>query len=57
MEDRQSVSLVLICPAHEIKTLEKIFLDNDYFSFDSEKVCAKHLKKYLLWSWDFLEID
>ncbi|XP_044461479.1 uncharacterized protein LOC123192863 isoform X2 [Mangifera indica] len=38
MEDRQSVSLVLICPAHEIKTLEKIFLDNDYFSFDSEKV-------------------
>ncbi|KAJ0018906.1 hypothetical protein Pint_10081 [Pistacia integerrima] len=38
MEDRASVPLVLICPSHEIKMLEKIFLDNDYFSFDSKKV-------------------
>ncbi|KAK4858116.1 hypothetical protein QYF36_011284 [Acer negundo] len=37
-EDRASVPLVLVCPASEIQTLEKLFLNNDYFAFDSKKV-------------------
>lgn len=38
MEDRGSVPLILISPPHQIKHLEKLFSENDYFAFDSEKV-------------------
>jgi 16S rRNA processing protein RimM len=38
MEDRGSVPLVLVCPAHEISLVESMFSDNEHFGFDSEKV-------------------
>lgn len=38
VEDRGSVPLILISPSHQIKHLEKLFLENDYFAFDSKKV-------------------
>ncbi|KAK4794500.1 hypothetical protein SAY86_012494 [Trapa natans] len=38
VEDRGSVPLILVSPSHQIKHLEKLFLENDYFAFNSEKV-------------------
>lgn len=38
VEDRSSVPLIIVSPAHEILVLKKLFSDNDYFAFDSEKV-------------------
>nr|GLL30268.1 uncharacterized protein LOC109173428 isoform X2 [Ipomoea trifida] len=37
-EDRSSVPLVLICPAHSVDSLKELFMNHDFFSFDSEKV-------------------
>lgn len=39
MENRASVPLILIGSAHEIESLKTLFSENDYFSFDPEKVC------------------
>ncbi|MCD7461432.1 hypothetical protein HAX54_046121 [Datura stramonium] len=38
MEDRPSVPLLLVCPAESVEYLKQLFIDRDYFSFDSEKV-------------------
>ncbi|XAR66659.1 hypothetical protein NMG60_11012961 [Bertholletia excelsa] len=38
IEDRASVPLILVCPADKIHSLQNIFEDHDYFSFNSEKV-------------------
>ncbi|VFQ60297.1 unnamed protein product [Cuscuta campestris] len=38
VEDRSSVPLVLICPVHSVDSLHELFMNNDFFSFDSEKV-------------------
>ncbi|XVE51543.1 hypothetical protein DITRI_Ditri02bG0050400 [Diplodiscus trichospermus] len=38
VENRLSVPLVLICPADEINSMEKLFSSNSYFGFDPEKV-------------------
>ncbi|XWS19778.1 hypothetical protein CRYUN_Cryun31cG0045900 [Craigia yunnanensis] len=38
VENRLSVPLVLICPAEEINSTEKLFSSNNYFGFDPEKV-------------------
>ncbi|XP_004232981.1 uncharacterized protein [Solanum lycopersicum] len=38
MEDRPSVPLIVVCPAESIEYLKQLFMDHDYFSFDSEKV-------------------
>lgn len=38
IEDRVSVPLILVCPAQEIQSLQKLFSNNDYFAFDSNKV-------------------
>eukprot|EP00257_Ricinus_communis_P016691 XP_015574939.1 uncharacterized protein LOC8284029 [Ricinus communis] len=38
MEDRAFVPLVLVCPMQEIRSLKKLFSDNDYFGFDTDKV-------------------
>ncbi|KAK4361281.1 hypothetical protein RND71_020233 [Anisodus tanguticus] len=38
VEDRPSVPLILVCPAESIEYLKQLFMDHDYFSFDSEKV-------------------
>ncbi|CAK7350285.1 unnamed protein product [Dovyalis caffra] len=38
MEDRASVPLILVCPAQEIQSLEKLFSNNDYFAFNSNNV-------------------
>ncbi|XP_021295005.1 uncharacterized protein LOC110424697 isoform X1 [Herrania umbratica] len=38
VEYRLSVPLVLICPADEINSMEKLFISNNYFGFDPEKV-------------------
>ncbi|XP_024020535.1 uncharacterized protein LOC21398744 [Morus notabilis] len=38
MENRASVPLILIGSAHEIESLKTLFSENDYFSFDPEKV-------------------
>ncbi|XP_061960204.1 uncharacterized protein LOC133681112 [Populus nigra] len=38
IEDRVSVPLILVCPAQEIQALQKLFSNNDYFAFDSNKV-------------------
>ncbi|CAA3010288.1 uncharacterized protein LOC111412203 isoform X1 [Olea europaea var. sylvestris] len=38
IEDRSSVPLILVCPAHSVGSLQELFLVNDNFSFDSEKV-------------------
>ncbi|XP_030462071.2 uncharacterized protein LOC115682068 [Syzygium oleosum] len=37
-EDRASMPLLMICPAGEILSFQKLFSENDYFGFDSEKV-------------------
>lgn len=44
-EDRASMPLLMICPAGEILSFQKLFSENDYFGFDSEKVSA-HLMFY-----------
>ncbi|KAJ6751695.1 hypothetical protein OIU85_002151 [Salix viminalis] len=38
IEDRASVPLILVCPAQETQSLQKLFSNNDYFAFDSDKV-------------------
>ncbi|XP_022715665.1 uncharacterized protein LOC111274909 isoform X2 [Durio zibethinus] len=38
VENRLFVPLVLICPADEINSMEKLFASNNYFGFDPEKV-------------------
>ncbi|GFY88636.1 16S rRNA processing protein RimM family [Actinidia rufa] len=38
IEDRASVPLILVCPAHEIHSLENSFTNHNHFGFDSEKV-------------------
>lgn len=38
MEDRPSVPLIVVCPTESIEYLKQLFMDHDYFSFDSEKV-------------------
>lgn len=38
IEDRPYVPLILVCSASTIHSIEKLFVDNDYFAFDSEKV-------------------
>ncbi|PKI37759.1 hypothetical protein CRG98_041840 [Punica granatum] len=38
VEDRGSVPMILISPSHQITPLERLFLENDYFAFDSKKV-------------------
>ncbi|KAM4101115.1 hypothetical protein ACJW30_05G118900 [Castanea mollissima] len=38
IEDRASVPLIFVCSAPGIRTLRKLFLENDYFAFDSQKV-------------------
>ncbi|XP_060191840.1 uncharacterized protein LOC132621541 isoform X1 [Lycium barbarum] len=38
MEDRPSVPLILVCSAESIEYVKQLFMDHDYFSFDSEKV-------------------
>lgn len=38
IENRASMPLVLVLPALEMQMLEKLFLDNDHFAFDSKKV-------------------
>ncbi|KAI4295369.1 hypothetical protein L6164_035423 [Bauhinia variegata] len=38
VEDRVSVPLILVCSAQEIESLRMLFLNNDHFAFDSEKV-------------------
>ncbi|KAG6790171.1 hypothetical protein POTOM_006319 [Populus tomentosa] len=38
IEDRVSVPLILVCPAQEIQSLQKLFSNNEYFAFDSNKV-------------------
>ncbi|XP_023520284.1 uncharacterized protein LOC111783596 [Cucurbita pepo subsp. pepo] len=38
IEDRPSVPLILVCSASRIHSIEKLFMDNDYFSFDSGKI-------------------
>ncbi|XP_016449337.1 uncharacterized protein LOC107774356 isoform X1 [Nicotiana tabacum] len=37
-EDQLSVPLILVCPAESIEYLKQLFMDHDYFSFNSEKV-------------------
>ncbi|XP_016507946.2 uncharacterized protein LOC107825588 isoform X1 [Nicotiana tabacum] len=37
-EDLLSVPLILVCPAESIEYLKQLFMDHDYFSFNSEKV-------------------
>lgn len=36
---RPSVPLILVAPGHLIGYLQQLFIDNDYFGFDHEKVC------------------
>ncbi|XP_059289562.1 uncharacterized protein LOC132043085 isoform X1 [Lycium ferocissimum] len=38
MEDRPSLPLILVCSAESIEYLKQLFMDHDYFSFDSKKV-------------------
>ncbi|XP_022140199.1 uncharacterized protein LOC111010926 [Momordica charantia] len=38
IEDRPYVPLILVCSASRIHSIEKLFMDNDYFAFDSEKI-------------------
>ncbi|GAV79576.1 RimM domain-containing protein/PRC domain-containing protein [Cephalotus follicularis] len=38
IEDRVTVPLILVCPAHEVQNFERLFSDNEHFGFDSEKV-------------------
>lgn len=38
IEDRSYVPLILVCSASTIHSIEKLFVDNDYFAFDSEKI-------------------
>ncbi|KAA0057091.1 hypothetical protein IC582_029246 [Cucumis melo] len=38
IEDRPYVPLILVCSASTIHSIEKLFVDNDYFAFDSEKI-------------------
>ncbi|KAA8519569.1 hypothetical protein F0562_013807 [Nyssa sinensis] len=38
VEDRASVPLILVCPAHAIDPLQKLFSNHDHFAFNSEKV-------------------
>ncbi|CAH9076508.1 unnamed protein product [Cuscuta epithymum] len=36
--DRSSVPLILICPTHSLDSMKELFMNHDFFSFDSEKV-------------------
>ncbi|KAF7840404.1 Ribosome maturation factor rimM [Senna tora] len=38
VENHASVPLILVCSAQEIVSLRKLFTENNYFAFDSEKV-------------------
>ncbi|XP_059669282.1 uncharacterized protein LOC132314429 [Cornus florida] len=38
IEDRAYVPLILVCPAHTISSLKKLFSSHDHFAFNSEKV-------------------
>ncbi|KAL7212636.1 hypothetical protein ACSBR2_015340 [Camellia fascicularis] len=38
IEDRASIPLILVCPAHEIHFLQNIFASHNHFAFDSKKV-------------------
>ncbi|GMP73959.1 hypothetical protein CsSME_00031523 [Camellia sinensis var. sinensis] len=38
IEDRASIPLILVCPAHEIHFLRNIFASHNHFAFDSKKV-------------------
>ncbi|XP_021599398.1 uncharacterized protein LOC110605268 isoform X3 [Manihot esculenta] len=38
MEDRASVPLLLVCPVQEIQSVKRLFSNNDYFGFDTDKV-------------------
>ena len=37
-EDRVSVPLIMVSPAHEVHSLEKLFSNHDYLAFDPKKV-------------------
>lgn len=37
-EWRTSVPLIIVSPVHDIQSTQELFLDHDYFGFDSEKV-------------------
>lgn len=47
IEDRSYVPLILVCSASRIHSIEKLFKDNDYFAFDSEKVGEQTLSEVL----------
>ncbi|CAK9140137.1 unnamed protein product [Ilex paraguariensis] len=38
IEGRASVPLILVCPAHTISSLQKLFSNNDHLGFDPKKV-------------------
>ncbi|KAK9268194.1 hypothetical protein L1049_010637 [Liquidambar formosana] len=48
VEDRASVPLIVVCPAHEIQSIEKLFSTHDHFSFDFEKVWFLEEEKLLV---------
>ncbi|KAJ6775896.1 16S RRNA PROCESSING PROTEIN RIMM FAMILY [Salix koriyanagi] len=39
IEDRASVPLILVCPAQETQSLQKLFSNNDYFAFRENSSC------------------
>lgn len=39
--------LILVCSASTIHSIEKLFVDNDYFAFDSEKVGEQSFSEVL----------
>ncbi|CAM8924222.1 unnamed protein product [Rhodiola kirilowii] len=38
MEDRAMMPLIMICPSSELKSIEELFSEQDYFNFDHDKV-------------------
>uniref|UniRef100_A0A7N1A3Z8 16S rRNA processing protein RimM n=4 Tax=Kalanchoe fedtschenkoi TaxID=63787 RepID=A0A7N1A3Z8_KALFE len=38
LEDRAMMPIIMICPTNELKSIEELFSEQDYFSFDRDKV-------------------
>lgn len=54
MEDRASVPLILVCSAQNIESLRMHFSENDYFGFESEKVCTASSHEEPLYNYDIV---